>query len=78
MSDAPVVLKMCRFSPQKRIETFLDAAAKIRLELPDTQFVLVGTAKLPAEREYEVFVRERIKQLRLEDAVLCPGEKQVD
>jgi glycosyltransferase involved in cell wall biosynthesis len=61
-----------RYSAMKDYPTFLEAAALITQELPDTQFLLVGTGVDPANSE----LTDRISQLSLDDCVQLLGERE--
>ena len=61
-----------RYTAMKDYPTFLEAAALITQELPDTQFLLVGTGVDPANSE----LTDRISQLSLDDCVKLLGERE--
>jgi len=73
-SHGPVVLQMCRFSPQKKIETFLEAVKLVSQKIPSVSYVLAGTSKIAEEQAYDQVVRKKINSLGLENVVSLVGE----
>jgi glycosyltransferase involved in cell wall biosynthesis len=69
-SDVPVVGMVARDHPMKDHATFLNAAARVRQQLPSTVFVLVG----PGMDRTNTRVRAMIKQFGLGDSVRLIGE----
>jgi len=61
-----------RYTAMKDYPTFLEAAALIIQELPDAQFLLVGTDVDPANSE----LTDRISRLSLDDCVHLLGERE--
>lgn len=47
-AQAPVVMLLARLTPQKGIETFLEAAAIVNVHCPDAWFVIVGDTFVPS------------------------------
>jgi glycosyltransferase involved in cell wall biosynthesis len=66
-ADAPLVGIIGRLSEQKDHATFLQAAARIRAELPKTRFLIVGDGVLREK------LTEQARSLKLEDAVIFTG-----
>jgi L-malate glycosyltransferase len=52
--SAPIVLLLARLTPQKGMETFLDAAAIVHRRCPDAHFVVVGDAFVSSRDNYGV------------------------
>lgn len=67
IGSAPTVGIVARLHPQKGIETFLDAAVRVRETLPAARFVVVGTG------EIEAAIHARARSLPLGDALALPG-----
>jgi glycosyltransferase involved in cell wall biosynthesis len=55
--DAPVVLQVACFKPQKAPERFLDLAARLVDRIPGAHFVLVGDGELRGDLERDLAVR---------------------
>jgi glycosyltransferase involved in cell wall biosynthesis len=71
-SDRPVVGMVARDHPMKDHATFLNAAARVKQQLPSTVFVLAG----PGVDNTNTRMRAIIKQLGLEESVRLIGEKR--
>lgn len=65
--DAPLVTIVGRLVPVKNHVLFLQAAVKVRAQLPNARFAIVGDGELRADLEAQV------KQLGLGDAVVFTG-----
>lgn len=65
--DALVVGTVANFRPQKAHDVLVEAAARVREELPDVRFVLVGGGPT------EAAVRRRAASLGLDDNVIFAG-----
>jgi glycosyltransferase involved in cell wall biosynthesis len=68
-ADAPTVVTVANFKAHKGYEYLLDAATRVRAELPEVRFVLVGQGPLEAE------VREEVRRQRLEETVIIAGHR---
>ena len=68
--DRPIVLFICRLSPQKRPFLMLEIARKTAERIPNVAFVVVGNGQ--QERE----LRSTVKRRRLENVVYFLGAKQ--
>lgn len=66
-SDAPLVGIIGRLTEQKDHATFLQAAARICVALPETRFLVVGDGPLRAE------LVEQARSLKLDQAVIFAG-----
>ena len=66
-ADAPTVVTVANFKAHKGYEFLLQAAARVRLEIPDVRFVLVGQGPLEAE------VRSEVHRHRLDGTVVFAG-----
>lgn len=66
-ADAPLIGIVGRIVPVKNHALFLDAAARVKAELPAARFVIVGDGDLHAEIEAQV------EALGLHDAVIFTG-----
>jgi glycosyltransferase involved in cell wall biosynthesis len=71
-SDRPVVGMVARDHPMKDHATFLNAAARVKQQLPSTVFVLAG----PGMDRTNTRMLAMIKQFGLEDSVRLIGEKR--
>jgi glycosyltransferase involved in cell wall biosynthesis len=67
---APLVGVVCRLAPEKNVEGFLDAAARIRAKQPDARFLVVGDGALRGSLE------ARARGLGLADAVDFTGMRR--
>lgn len=65
--DSPVIGQVAVFRPQKRLDRWLEAAARIHASRPDTRFVLVGDG---ADRSR---VERRAERLGLTNAIRFAG-----
>jgi glycosyltransferase involved in cell wall biosynthesis len=65
--DAPVVGTVAVFRTQKRLDLWLEVAARIAARRPDARFLLVGDGPLRAE------VEGHVARLGLGAQVLLPG-----
>lgn len=65
-----VVGVVASLTPAKGLHYFLDSARKIRCEMPNVLFVMVGDGALRPQ------LKEQIRRLRLEDAVRMLGWRQ--
>ena len=65
--ERPIVLFPCRIHPQKRPFLMLEIANRVRKNLPEVAFVVVGTGDQFEE------LQEQIKEKQLEDTVYCIG-----
>ena len=63
----PVVAMVACFKPQKAPLDFIEAAARVWVEVPEVQFLLVGDGILRKR------IEERIKRMGLEDKVVLAG-----
>lgn len=66
-AEAPMVVTVANFRPQKRHDFLVRAAAEVRRAVPDVRFVLVGTGPL------EPRVRALVRRLGLEGTVHFAG-----
>ena len=66
-AEAPIVGTVCVFRTQKRLECWLDLAARTLKEIPDAYFVVIGDG--PTEEQ----VKARAKALGLLDRIRFPG-----
>jgi glycosyltransferase involved in cell wall biosynthesis len=65
--DTPVLLAVCRLVEQKGLDVAVDALARIRVNHPDTQLIVLGEGPLRGE------LLARASRHGLEDAVHLPG-----
>lgn len=65
--ESPVVGSVAVFRTQKRFDLWLEAAAQLREERPDTRFVLVGHGPLQARLE------QQARELGLNEALVFAG-----
>lgn len=65
-----------RLHPRKDLETFLRGAADVARRVPDTHFVIVGTAEVDIEREYEGRLHALVKELAIERHVTFAGARR--
>jgi glycosyltransferase involved in cell wall biosynthesis len=70
--DDPVVGMVANLNPQKGIEYFVRAAARIRATLPSARFLLVG-ASYETQRAYATQIEAEIRACGLSDALVMPG-----
>jgi glycosyltransferase involved in cell wall biosynthesis len=66
-ADAPVVGTVANFKGHKRLDVLLLAAARVRRDVPDVRFVLVGQGPLEDE------MHQRATALGLDDTVIFAG-----
>jgi glycosyltransferase involved in cell wall biosynthesis len=65
-----------RLHPRKDLETFLRGAADVARRVSDTHFVIVGTAEVDVELDYERRLRALVKELALEHQVTFAGARR--
>ena len=65
--ERPIVLFPCRINPRKRPFLMLEIAKRVKKNMPEAAFVVVGTGE-----QYEELLGE-IKEQQLEDTVYCIG-----
>lgn len=74
--DVKVILAVARIVPYKRYDLLVEAFARIRVVFPTARVVALGEAL--EEREYAQCLRERIKEMGLQDAfTFLPFQKDV-
>ena len=66
-NDVPEVLVLSRLVPHKRVEIAIEAAQRLRRDLPDLQLTVVG------EGWWHQHLTERVAELGLEDVVTFTG-----
>jgi glycosyltransferase involved in cell wall biosynthesis len=72
-TDIKRLVTVGRISPSKNIDTLLRACALLRDNGTLFHFRIVGVATTPAEKQYEVEVRQLASQLNLEDSIEWTG-----
>jgi len=73
---APLVGTVGRLHPRKDLETFVRAAARVAAELPETRFVVVGTAEAPVEAAYRARLLALVRELGLEGRLSLAGARR--
>jgi glycosyltransferase involved in cell wall biosynthesis len=66
------VVLIANWNPIKGIEYFVEAAALVRQEVREVEFVLVG-ARVAGHDRYAQLIDDRIEELRLADVFVRPG-----
>ena len=69
-----IIGNVCRISPLKDLETFIQAAALVKKEISSTRFVMVGDAVLSDELPYKEKILNRLEQLNLAKDFVLPGK----
>ena len=69
-ADAPVVGTVANFKAHKRLDLLLCVADRVRRDVPDVRFVVVGTGALEAD------IREMARSLGMEDTVVFTGFRE--
>lgn len=69
-SGDPVVLSIAAVQPRKGLLNLVEAVAQVRTVVPDVRLRLIGKILVPSYAEQ---LRERIRQLNLEDSVTMLG-----
>jgi len=72
LSAAPIVGLVGRISPWKGQHVFIEAAADILKQYPNTRFQIIGSVMF-GEEEYEAQIREQIKRLDITTQVELTG-----
>jgi glycosyltransferase involved in cell wall biosynthesis len=78
-ADAPLVVMLSRLVPQKGIDDFLTAAARVSAEFPAARFLLVGQSLISVngtvtvDHAYLGELREQVQRLGLGDRVIFTG-----
>jgi glycosyltransferase involved in cell wall biosynthesis len=63
-----------RLHPRKRMEIFIQAAVRLRVEIPRCRFLIVGgTDGSPAEEKYARALHAEAKRLKLDDVLIFAG-----
>jgi L-malate glycosyltransferase len=70
--DGPLIAVLCRVSPTKGLEYFLQAAAIVAADRPDARFLIVGQPE-PRDREYQERLVTYAARLGLERRVIFTG-----
>jgi glycosyltransferase involved in cell wall biosynthesis len=70
---APLVVMVTRLQRWKGVHVFLDAAARVINQIPEARFMIVGGALFGLEQDYAAELHERVKSLKLGDAVRFVG-----
>ncbi len=65
----PVVGTVARLSPQKGIQTLVESAARVRIQIPGVRFVIIGEGELRAELE------QRAQALDLNGTWIMAGKR---
>lgn len=68
-----VVGIVTNLSIRRRVEKFLEVAGLIHLQMPDVKFMIIGGEFGEASRGRGQLIRERIEQLKLENAIIMTG-----
>jgi glycosyltransferase involved in cell wall biosynthesis len=72
--ETPVVGSVSSLNPMKGLEHFLDAAARVAAQRPETRFVVVGGAP-ESHLAYRDQLRRRADELALRNPVVFAGER---
>lgn len=67
IAEKPVVAYIGRHEPEKRLEVLLEAIPQVLQAVPACRFVVAGGGSVEAE------LRQRARQLRIDDAIEWPG-----
>jgi glycosyltransferase involved in cell wall biosynthesis len=67
---APIVGTVANFKAHKRLDRLLLAAVRVRRELPDVRFVIVGTGQLEPQ------IRREAGSMGLDDSVIFTGFRE--
>jgi glycosyltransferase involved in cell wall biosynthesis len=70
-----VAAHVARLVPHKGARELVEAAALVRQEIPEAQFLLVGSALRSDRHNFEGQIRERIAELGLGDTVILAGPR---
>lgn len=68
--DTPIIGTVARLDEEKGVSYFLDAVLKIRSQVPEAKFLIVGDGKLRGELE------EKAERLGIADNVIFAGERR--
>lgn len=71
--DKLVVGHVGRFTPVKNQRFLIDIFAEIHRRIPNSVLLLVGGGDNAAENKYREKVKERVKEMRIQDAVVYAG-----
>jgi glycosyltransferase involved in cell wall biosynthesis len=71
--STPLVLYTGTFEPYQGLDLFLAAARRVRMELPDARFVLVG-----GRPDQIATVREQARERTIDDRTVFVGERRAD
>jgi glycosyltransferase involved in cell wall biosynthesis len=74
-SDSPVVVHVARLVPHKGANELVEAAAIVHREVPEAQFLIIGSALSSDRHNYEGVLRELIAERGLEDTVIMAGPR---
>lgn len=82
-TGAPLVVLLARLSPSKGIESFFEAAAKVREQQPDARFVVVGecytrdaAGEIVVDSAYRQKLLDKATSLGLADRVHFTGQRK--
>jgi len=70
--STPTLLFLSRLHEKKGVHTLIDAAAQLRREGRALRVIIAGTAA-PADRDYEIALREQVHRLGLDETVTFVG-----
>jgi glycosyltransferase involved in cell wall biosynthesis len=73
----PVVLTVCRISPEKGLDYLISASAIIVKSIPNVKIVIKGSSyksSSPSVRKYEEELRQKIQELKLDERVMILEE----
>jgi glycosyltransferase involved in cell wall biosynthesis len=71
--DAPVAAVICRLTPGKGLEYFLEAAVRVGNCMPSARFLIVGSAKV--NPPYKQVLEDCVSRLKLHGRVIFTGER---
>lgn len=72
---SPVLLYVGRMAGNKRIDTLIDMAARVREHYPDMRLLLVGDDQTPSYQSVVAAAHRQIAELGLEDHIVFTGAK---
>tara|TARA_B100001059_G_C17818809_1_gene576949 strand:- start:770 stop:1882 length:1113 start_codon:yes stop_codon:yes gene_type:complete len=62
-----------RINPIKNIDVLIDAFSKLAESKNQIELVIIGSARLPAEKKYLAQLKEQVARLRLESSIIFRG-----
>ncbi|MBN1477752.1 glycosyltransferase family 4 protein [Candidatus Sumerlaeota bacterium] len=73
--DSPVVVHVARLVPHKGAHELVEAAAIVHREMPEAQFLIIGSALRSDRHDYEGVLRALIAERDLRDTVIMAGPR---